>query len=250
MALRLVKNQKVVKAYSLYIYGEITDEQWFEDDITPTMVNTALVEAGDAELIDVYINSPGGSVFAGHTIYNALKRHTSLIRTTVDGIAASIASTILQAGDERAIAPNGMVMIHPASGGVWGTEAEIRSYADALADVTGTVEDTYLDKIDMPREELKKLMDAETYMNAEKAVELGFVDSIVGEKVTIQNKNGELIINSLKINRRNYKNIYKNSAKIKPYEPSPVVDYSLIESVIAENNVTLLESEILSNELE
>lgn len=251
MALRMVKNKAVVKSYSLYLYGEISVEQWYDDDITPGMVNKALVEAADAEIIDVYINSPGGSVFAGNTIYNALKRHTALIRTTVDGMAMSIASTILQAGDERVIAPNGIVMIHNPAGGVWGFAEDVRKYADTLDKIKETIEDMYLTNVNIERDKLIELMDAETYMNATEAVEMGFVDSIVGDKVAIQNKNGELIVNSLSINKRKYKNIYKNSAKIKPYEPTPVaVDYSSIELVIAGNEVTLLESEILSNELE
>jgi ATP-dependent Clp protease protease subunit len=251
MPLNIVKNEKIINTYSLYIYGVISDEQWYDDEITPNMINEALAKAGDAEFIDVYINSPGGSVFAGHTMYNALKRHPALIRTYVDGIAASAASVILQAGDERVIAPNGIVMIHNPMGGSWGYADDMRKYADTLDKVKGTIEDTYLEKVNIDRDKLIELMDAETYMNADEAIKMGFVDSLTGDKVAIQNSNGEITINSLKIDKKKYSNIYKNSAKIKPFEPTPEpIDYSKLENAIAGNNVTLLESEIIQNELE
>ncbi len=251
MPFSMVKNEKMVKAYSLYMYGVISDEQWYDDDITPGMVKDALAEAGDVEFIDVYVNSPGGSVFAGHAIYNILKRSPALIRMHIDGIAASAMSVVIQAGDERFIAVNGIVMIHNPMGGVWGYAEEMRKYADTLDTVKGTIEDTYLEKVNIERDKLIELMDAETYMNAQEAIDMGFVDSLTGENVSIQNKNGELVINSLKIDKRKYSNIYKNSAKIKPFEPTPeVIDYSVFENAIAGNNITLLESEIIQNELE
>tara|TARA_R100000750_G_scaffold23265_1_gene15179 strand:+ start:1841 stop:2614 length:774 start_codon:yes stop_codon:yes gene_type:complete len=248
MPLNLVKNEKIVNTYALYIYGDISEEQWWESDVTPNMVNEALAKAGDAELVEVFINSYGGSVFAGHAIYNILKRHTALIRVYVDGIAASAASVILQAGDERIVAPNGIVMIHNPMGGSWGYAEDMRKYADTLDTIKGTIEDTYLEKVNIERDKLIELMDAETYMNASEAVEMGFVDSVVGENVAIQNKNGEIVINSVAVDKRRHKNIYKNSAKFKNYEPTPVVvDYSELELAIAVNEVTLLESERLSN---
>ena len=249
MPINIIKNEKMVQAYSLYIYGVITDEQWYDEDITPTMVRDAL-QGVDAEFIDVYINSPGGNVFAGHTIHNLLKRHSALIRTCVDGIAASAASVVLQAGDERVCAPNGMVMIHNPAGGVWGYAEEIRKYADSLDKVKVAIEEGYLGNINITREKLIELMNAETYMTAQEAVDMGFVDSLTTDNVTITNNSGELCINSMKIDKRRFKNIYKNSTKIKPYEPKPVVDYSELESVIVENELQLIESEVISNGLE
>jgi len=253
MPFDIVKNEKVINTYTIYMYGVISDEQYYEDDITPTMVKNALSEAGNAEFLDIYVNSPGGSVFAGHAIYNILKRHPALVRISVDGIAASAMSVVLQAGDERVIAPNGIVMIHNPMGAIWdySYSKDIRKYADDLDKVQGTIENTYLEKVNIERDKLIELMDAETYMNAQEAIDMGFVDSLTGENVSIQNKNGELVINSLKIDKRRYSNIYKNSAKIKPFEPTPeVIDYSVFENAIAGNNITLLESEIIQNELE
>lgn len=248
MALTVIKNKKAVNSYSMYMYGDISDEVWYGDEITPEVVLGALAEAGDAEVIDVYINSYGGSVFAGHTIYNILKRHPALIRTSVDGIAASAASVVLQAGDERVVAPNGIVMFHNAMGGIWGYAKEIRKYADDLEKIEGTIVEMYLEKVNLERDKLTELMDAETYLNAAEAVEMGFVDSIAGESVAIQNKNGEITINSLKVDKRRCASLYRNSAKIKPFEPKPVtVDYTDIESAIAVNEITLLESEMLTN---
>jgi ATP-dependent Clp protease protease subunit len=235
------------------MYGVISEEQYYEDDITPNMVKNALSEVSNVEFIDVYVNSPGGNVFAGHAIYNILKRHPALIRISVDGIAASAMSVVLQAGDERIIAPNGIVMIHNPMGAIWDYSyaKDIRKYADDLDKVQGTIEDTYLEKVNIDRDKLIELMDAETYMNASESIEMGFVDSLAGENVSIQNKNGEIVINSLKIDKRKYSNIYKNSAKIKLFEPTPeVIDYSKLENAIAGNNITLLESEIIQNELE
>lgn len=252
MPLNFVKNEKIVNTYSLYMYGVISEERIYEDDITPTMVNDTLIKAGNVEFIDVYVNSPGGSVFAGHAIYNILKRHPALIRMSIDGIAASAMSVVVQAGDERVIALNGIVMVHNPMGAIWDYSyaKDIRKYADDLDKVQSTIEDTYLEKVNIDRDKLIELMDAETYMNADEAIRMGFVDSLTGDKVAIQNSNGEITINSLKIDKKKYSNIYKNSAKIKPFEPTPVVvDYSEIESVIVENSITLLESEILHNGL-
>lgn len=169
----------------------------------------------------------------------------------VDGIAASAMSVVLQAGDERFIAVNGIVMIHNPMGGVWGYADEMRKYADTLDTIKGTIEATYLEKVNIDKDKLTKMMDDETYMNAEEAIEMGFVDSLASESVSIQNKNGEIVINSLKIDKKKYSGIYKNSAKIKPFEPTPeVIDYSEFENAIAVNNITLLESEIIQDELE
>jgi ATP-dependent Clp protease protease subunit len=234
----------------MYIYGEITEDQWYEEDITPTMVSDALNNAADVEFIDVYINSPGGDISAGNTIYNQLKRHPALIRTYVDGIAASAASTVLQAGDERIIAANGIVMIHNAMSGVWGYADDMRKRADVLDKLDENIKDVYLERVNVDRDKLTEMMNAETYMTASEAIEYAFVDSLSGESVAISNKNNEIVINSLKIDPKKYKNLYKNSTKITPFEPTPEpVDYSEIEKTIAINNVTLLESEMLAHEL-
>jgi len=94
----------------LYLYGAIADETWFEDDITPAMFRSELQKhTGD---VTVFINSPGGDVFAASQIYTMLREHKGKITVKIDGIAASAASIIAMAGDETLIAPTGMLMCH------------------------------------------------------------------------------------------------------------------------------------------
>lgn len=144
-----------------------------------------LDEAGDVKTIDLRINSPGGDVFEGVAIYNQFVAHPATVNVTIDGLAASIASVIAMAGDDIAIAKAGQVMIHPPAGMAWGTSADMRSLADLLDSIQGSITGVYADRTGREAEELKAWIDAETWMTAEQAVERGFADRI------IENKAGE-----------------------------------------------------------
>jgi ATP-dependent Clp endopeptidase proteolytic subunit ClpP len=130
----------------------------------------------DDAAIDLRLNSPGGSVFDAVAIYNALKRHAGEITVWVDGIAASAASYIAMAGDTIVMPENAFLMIHDPSGLVMGTAEDMRSTAEALDKVKGSLIQGYAAKSGKPDDEIANLMAAETWLDAKDALALGFID--------------------------------------------------------------------------
>jgi ATP-dependent Clp endopeptidase proteolytic subunit ClpP len=128
--------------------------------------------------LTVRINSPGGSVFDGVAIYNALKRHNAVITVWIDGIAASIASMIAMAGDEVVMPENAMLMLHDPSGLVMGTATDMRAMAEALDRMKAGMVAAYRDKSGRDDAEIEALMAAETWLSAHEAVELGLADRV------------------------------------------------------------------------
>lgn len=137
------------------------------------------------EGVEVEINSPGGSVFEGHRIYNALREMAGRgvpITTTVNGLAASMGSVILMAGDERRMHKGSRIMIHEASTMVWGDARTLRKSADLLEGISAEIAQIYAERTEGEEGDLRALMFAETWMTADQAKELNFIHSIVGEK--------------------------------------------------------------------
>lgn len=164
----------------LYIYGDIVSWQWDDDDTSANSFKRDLDALGDITTLRLYINSPGGSVFEGVTIYNILKRHKARIIVHVDGLAASIASVIAMAGDEIHIPRNAMMMIHNPWTLTWGNAVELRKAADDLDRIGGSMKQTYLDragdKLDEPK--LTELLDAETWLSAQECYDYGLCDFV------------------------------------------------------------------------
>lgn len=170
----------------LTIYGDIADSQggWFSNgnEVTPTSFKAELDALGDITTLNVYMNSPGGDVFAGQTIYSQLKRHKATVNMHIDGLAASIASVIAMAGDTIHMPANAMMMIHHPMSGVYGNAHEMRAMADTLDKVCESIQETYLTKaLDMKRKDLAALLDAETWLTAQECLDLGLCD-VVGEE--------------------------------------------------------------------
>ena len=168
---------------TLYLTGVISDETWWGDEITPRMFKDDLL-AG-AGNVTVWINSPGGDVFAAAQIYNMLMNYTGKITVKIDGLAASAASVIAMAADDVYMSPVSMLMIHnPSTIAIGDSEEMLRAKA-LLDEVKESIINAYEMKSGLSRAKLSHLMDAETWMNANKAVELGFADKIMfaeGEK--------------------------------------------------------------------
>jgi ATP-dependent Clp protease protease subunit len=160
------------KRAEVYIYESI-GEGWY-GGITAKSFSDAMKEIGKASALDVYINSPGGSVFDGISIYNQIRRFDGERVVHIDGIAASIASVIAMAGDKIQIAGNGMVMIHDPWSMAYGTADEMRKQADALDQIRVTILDTYVARTGGKKCEISDWMAAETWMTADEAVERGF----------------------------------------------------------------------------
>ena|SRR5690606_2519000 len=162
----------------ILIYDEIGVDPWTGGGIAAERFVTDL-QAIKAPHIDVRINSVGGSVFEGNAIYNALVRHPARVETYIDGIAASIASVIAMAGERIHIAANAFIMIHNPHGVVWGEAADMRKMADTLDTIRGSLVGTYARRTGLDAAQIEAWMDAETWFNAEEAVEHGFADEII-----------------------------------------------------------------------
>ncbi len=154
------------------------------DEISPYVVSAQGVVAQlnalkDVPTLNVRINSPGGSVFEGVAIYNALTRHPGTVNVYVDGLAASIASVIAMAGKTINIAENAMMMIHNPAAIVWGQAAELRKQADVLDQIKETIINTYATRTGKGRKALGELMDNETWMTAKECCDGKFADACV-----------------------------------------------------------------------
>lgn len=136
---------------------------------------------GDLTRINLRINSNGGSVFDGISIYNYLKSHKARIEVDIDGLAASIASVVAMSGDEVRIAESAWMMIHEPAGFLFGGAAEFRKEADLLDGLRDTSIDIYMQKASVPRENISDMMAEETWLNAEDAVEYGLADASTPE---------------------------------------------------------------------
>lgn len=164
----------------IWIYEEIGEDFWTGGGITAKNFQKELSDI-KASQIDLHVNSPGGLVFDGITIYNLLKQHPANVTTYIDGLAASISSVIALAGDKVIMAENALFMIHKASGGIYGNSDDMRYYADMLDKVNGSIATTYISRTKKDESEINDLMAAETWFNAEEALAAGFIDEISGE---------------------------------------------------------------------
>lgn len=164
----------------LYIYGDITSWPWLESDVSAYLLSKKLEELKDVSEIDVYINSYGGEVAEGLAIYNALKRHKAKVVTHCDGFACSISSVIFMAGDERVMSNTSTLMIHNAWSRVSGNANDFRKEADDLEKITQLSVNAYMSQVNVSEEELKTMMDEETWLMPQEALEYGFATSISG----------------------------------------------------------------------
>jgi len=167
----------------LELNGTIADESWFDDDVTPAMFKSELM-AGVGP-ITVYINSPGGDCMAASSIYNMLMEYKNKVTVKIDSLAASAASVIAMAGDTVLMAPTAMLMIHNPSMMAYGDHNDMNKAIDILEEVKESIINAYEIKTGMSRSKIGKLMEDETWMNAKKAIELGFADGYIeGVKVS------------------------------------------------------------------
>ena len=161
----------------LTLNGTIAEESWFDDDITPQLFREEL-NAGSGD-ITVWINSPGGDCVAAAQIYNMLMDYRGSVTVKIDGIAASAASVIAMAGTRVLVSPVSMLMIHNPATMAMGDAAEMQKAIAMLDEVKESIINAYEIKTGMSRAKLSHLMDAETWMDAHTAVDLGFADEIM-----------------------------------------------------------------------
>ena len=157
-------------------YGWMYD--YYEMDYTsPEKVINSLPTTN--EDIEVEINSPGGDVFAGSEIYTALREYPGNVHVKIVGVGASIASVIAMAGNKVSISPTAQIMIHNVQSGMNGDYRDLQSRADALKSMNVSISNAYESKTGLPQNELLEMMNKETWLNAQEALSLGFVDEIM-----------------------------------------------------------------------
>ncbi len=172
-------NFKVVCAADsaeIYLYDVIGED--FFGGISAKMFADELNKIKSVKQINLRINSPGGSVFDGNTMFTLLKSHKANINVYIDGLAASIASVIAMAGDSIEISSTGMMMIHDPSGVSMGPAEDHRKMADLLDKIRDQIVDTYASRSSKPRDELASLMANETWFSPQEAVDAGLADSV------------------------------------------------------------------------
>ena len=175
---QFIKNEN---STDLYLYGDITSQPYFGEDISASMIIEELNNITSDE-INVYISSYGGECKEGLAIYSALKRHKAKVTTYCDGFACSIASVIFMAGDERIMDKGSLLMIHNAWSCMQGNAEELRKQADTLDIITQSSINAYMEHLNISEEELKKLLDEETWLDCYKSLEMGFATRIVESK--------------------------------------------------------------------
>lgn len=178
---------------TLFLNGPISDESWFGDEVTPKLFKDELA-AGDGP-ISVWINSSGGDVFAAAQIYNMLMDYPNDVTVMIDGLAASAASVIAMAGTEVQMSPVAMMMIHNPATVAIGDSEEMKKAVKMLDEVKESIMNAYEIKTGLSRDKISRMMDAESWFNANKAVELGFADKIMFSEVTNNSADdGETVI--------------------------------------------------------
>ncbi|HBL84701.1 MAG: peptidase [Clostridiales bacterium GWF2_38_85] len=170
---------------TLYLNGVIAEESWFDDDVTPKAFKAELFSgSGD---VTIWLNSPGGDCIAASQIYAMLMDYKGNVTVKIDGIAASAASVIAMAGTTVLMAPTALMMIHNPLTMAIGDSEEMQKAIAMLDEVKESIINAYEIKTGMSRSKISHLMDAETWLNANKAIELGFADSILeDEKKRVQ----------------------------------------------------------------
>jgi len=164
----------------LYLDGVIAEESWFDDDVTPAAFKEELF-AGEGD-VTIWLNSPGGCCVAASQIYAMLMDYPGNVTVKIDGIAASAASVIAMAGTTVLMAPTALMMIHNPLTIAIGDSEEMRKAIGMLDEVKEAIINSYEIKTGLPRDKLSALMDAETWLSAHKAMELGFADGMLEDE--------------------------------------------------------------------
>ena len=161
----------------LEINGTIAEDSWFDDDVTPKLFREELF-AGSGDVV-IWINSPGGDCIAASQIYGMLMDYPGNVTVKVDGVAASAASVIAMAGTKVLMVPTALMMIHNPATFAFGDHEDMRRAIEMLDEVKESIINAYEIKTGLSRAKLGHLMENETWMNANKAVEMGFADGIL-----------------------------------------------------------------------
>jgi ATP-dependent Clp protease protease subunit len=185
------------RSADIYIYGDITSWPWFENDVSAAPL-VKEIDALEVDEIHVYINSYGGEVAEALAICSALARNKAKIVTYCDGFACSAAADIFMAGDERIMSPASLLMIHHVWTWAAGNSAQLHKAADDLETISKATEALYSSKLKIAYEELKAMLDAESWIDPQQAVDKGFATSIIQtEERAVANQSARIKIMQL-----------------------------------------------------
>lgn len=216
---------------TLFLNGTIAEESWFDDDVTPKIFKDELMGGGGD--ITVWINSPGGDCVAAAQIYNMLMEYKGNVTVKIDGLAASAASVIAMAGTKVLMSPVSMLMIHNPSTVAFGDKGEFQKAIDMLNEVKESIINAYEIKTGLSRVQISHLMDDESWMNANKAVELGFADGILKRATDEEPEQPEV---SLLFSKTVVLNSLKDQIIKKCHIEAPKPKERLVEDCLAELN--------------
>lgn len=163
------------------IYGDITSWPWLESDVSAYNLSQEINEL-DVDVIDVHINSYGGEVAEGLAIYNRLRQNKAMVRTYCDGFACSIASIIFMAGDQRIMMDSSLLMIHYPWTWVSGNAEDMRKEAEDLDKIGNASITAYMNRVNINEDELREMMENETWISPQEALDMGFATVIAGEQ--------------------------------------------------------------------
>lgn len=184
---RLKIQNKSAKQAEIVLYAGIGDDFWGDGSMVSAKQFSDEMKKIDSSVEEIVlrINSPGGDVFQGMTIFNRLKQHKAKKKVYIDGLAASIASIIALAGDEIYIGDGAMYMVHLPWTFAWGNRKDLDSTINLLSDIEEQMVSIYSKKSGLGRAEVKALLEAETWMDADMAIEKGFVTAKVEDSIPI-----------------------------------------------------------------
>lgn len=233
---KLFMKNLAISSADLYLYGEIVDEKWWDSDVDAKDLRDAIEGLGNGSVLNIYVNSPGGSVFVASAMVSMLERAKErgvTVNAYVDGLAASAASFLIMAADNIIMYKNSMLMIHKPMSYAWGNANDLQSTIDAL----NTIEDVvmlplYEKKAIGDLEKIKQMINDETWLTADETAEFF--------NVTISEAESQIAALADKELLNRYKNVPDAlSEKLKPAEPKPApepkpepIDYSKFEEVI------------------
>lgn len=223
------KSETQMNSAEVLIYGTI-GSSWWEESVSASQFAKDLKALGnDIDEITVRINSTGGSVYDGLSIRSQLRSHKAVVTVIVDGLAASIASIIAMGADKIIMAKGSNMMIHNPMASAFGEAKDLRNTADFLDKIRESLVSVYEDKTGLSSEELIDLLDAETWMSAEEAVEKGFADEVEGQLEVSAKMAGTIaVFNGIPMDVSNYTNIPDRLLNMAPpsipMKPKPVAN--------------------------
>lgn len=177
----------------MYIYGDIADEKWYDEDVTPKTIRDALTQLGAVKNLDIHINSNGGSCIAGNAIISILdtyrRKNGTSLNVYIEGIAASMGSGIASVGDKVYMADNALLMLHKPLLAMLGNADALQKGIEILDKTEETLVNNYMRRFKGTEDQLRQLLADETWLTADEASEWGFVDEIIeGVKVAASAK--------------------------------------------------------------